>query len=109
MNSKGFTMIELVVVIVILGILSAVAIPKYLNLSNQAKQAVCDANVGVINAALANQYAIASLVGEGSYPDVLSANMFATAVIPSCPFGIVYTYVSGSAMVTPHTKAVHGY
>lgn len=39
MNNKGFTLIELVVVIVLLGILSAVAIPKYVDIQNDAIQA----------------------------------------------------------------------
>ena len=39
-NQKGFTIIELVVVIVILGILAAVAFPKFQDLSQDSKQAV---------------------------------------------------------------------
>ena len=40
MNNKGFTLIELVVVIVILGILSATAVPKYINLKADAQTSV---------------------------------------------------------------------
>lgn len=39
-SQKGFTIIELVVVIVILGILAAVAFPKFQDLTGDAKQAV---------------------------------------------------------------------
>ncbi|MBI5267098.1 MAG: prepilin-type N-terminal cleavage/methylation domain-containing protein, partial [candidate division Zixibacteria bacterium] len=36
-SERGFTIIELVIIIVILGILAAVAIPKYQDMSSQAK------------------------------------------------------------------------
>jgi len=45
---KGFTLIELVVVIVILGILAAVAIPQFTDLSASAKQAVGQAACGAL-------------------------------------------------------------
>jgi prepilin-type N-terminal cleavage/methylation domain-containing protein len=57
MIRKGFTLIELVMVIVIIGVLAAAAIPKFINLQVEAKRAVCQSNVGAIRNALSNFYA----------------------------------------------------
>jgi MSHA pilin protein MshA len=56
-KQQGFTIIELVVVIVILGILAAVAFPKFQDLSGDAQQAVVNATGSAVKSAAVILYA----------------------------------------------------
>ncbi|MBU0686854.1 MAG: prepilin-type N-terminal cleavage/methylation domain-containing protein [Candidatus Margulisbacteria bacterium] len=83
MKKRGFTLIELVMVIVILGILAAIAIPRYVDLSSMAKLNATKASMGSIRAAVAVAYAEAAAAGTAAYPASITGSLFVENVVPT--------------------------
>lgn len=65
-NQKGFTLIEIVAVLVILGILAVIAIPKFIDLQNDANIAAAQGGVAAAQSAISMAYA-SRLLGNNTF------------------------------------------
>jgi len=76
-QSQGFTLIELMIVVAIIGILAAIAIPQFANLVSKSQEGRCKANLGTIRSALSIYYGDT----EGWYPaNAAGSNLSALTV-----------------------------
>ncbi|MGD8284804.1 MAG: type II secretion system protein [Desulfobacterales bacterium] len=49
-NKKGFTMLEIIAVLILLSVLAAIAVPKYINMETNARKRILDAGMKELNA-----------------------------------------------------------
>ena len=73
-RSRGFTLIEIVMVLVLLGILAAVAVPKYFDLQKQAQEKVAE-TIGQEFQARLNAYFAQKLLEGTSCQDIVGTNV----------------------------------
>ena len=77
-NEKGFTLIEIIAVLVILGILAAVAVPKYISMMDQSRISAAAGAVAEVKARANGYYADQTLAG-GAAPSAAAVLASVTA------------------------------
>ena len=89
-NQQGFTLIELVIIIVVLGILAAVAIPKYQDITAEAKASAAKGALGSMRSGISIYYANAAVkTGTATWPPIDSlrtVNVVMSQSMPANPF-----------------------
>ena len=101
-QNAAFTLVELMVVVLILGALAFVAIPRIGESTTAAKMRACETNIDMIN-----RQAEKFHIDKGRWPNGWAGfqtkpNYFKVGDIPVCPFGTPYNWDSTKHRIIHH-------
>ena len=104
-GERGFTLIELMIVVAIIGILAAIAIPKFADLIRKSNEGSTKGNLGALKGALAVYYG----ENEGSYPtDDLTSLTVAGKYMQNIPVANMPPFHAKSSTVNTGLAVVDG-
>lgn len=109
---RAFTLVELIAVIVVLAILSAVAVPKYFDYSAKAKESASRGIIGGVRSAIANFYANQAVNGSARYPTLVELQTVGTVmqeVLAQNPYNSSATIAAATWAATPPVSGANGY
>lgn len=106
MKKSGFTLVEIMIVVAIIGLLAAIAIPSFVTARNTSRTNACINNLRQIDSAK-EQFAMANnLADDAPVGDHLAGiNTYIRGGEPECPAGGNYTY---NNIGTPPTCSIGG-
>ncbi len=101
-RKKGFTLVELIIVVLILGALASIAIPRFISGTQNASENACASNIEVLN----TQLEIYAAVNNYTYPAnlgvVTALTTFFPRGAPSCPLSGTYSMNGDDVAVCSH-------
>ena len=102
-KQRGFTLVEVMIVLVIIGIIAAIAVPKLSGFTTRAKRQACEANIKAIETAVAAY----SAAQDGDIPGDLGDIGEYLREKPKCPLGGEYTFQGDGSVSCNHGGETH--
>lgn len=91
-KNQGFTLVEIMIVVAIIGLLAAIAIPSFVKARNTSQQNACVNNLRIIDSGK-EQAAMAERLTDGDTISSVTVNQYVKGnTTPICPGGGTYTY-----------------